>query len=85
MKPHELALAIKELSPDAEFTFEETNLDSLVYLVEPAKKPTKAQILAKVEEMKIAEENQLNERKAKKQILLDRLGITSEEANLLLS
>ena len=71
-----LAKAIRHLKPTAEFSLIDGNYDTIKWDVLEGKAPTKAEIASATEEIKA------NEAKA---ALLERLGITAEEAALLLS
>lgn len=76
--------AIKELSPDAEFSFSENDLSTLEWHNPKAKRPTDAEILAHCQVIIANLEKEATTKAAEKAALLDRLGITSEEASLLL-
>jgi hypothetical protein len=80
-----LARAIRELSPLAEFSFKEEDLSTLKWDNPKAKRPTDEEILAQysLTETNIAAE--ASQRIVDKEALLKRLGITAEEAALLLS
>ena len=77
--------AIKELSPDAEFAFSEDDLSTLQWHNDTAPRPTDEEILA---HCKVVIKNLEVEKKANaksKAAILDRLGLTADEAALLLS
>jgi len=75
--------AIKELSPNAEFAFSGDDLSTLEWHNSEAIRPTDAEILAHCE---VVIKNLESEKKANaksKAAILDRLGITADEAALL--
>ena len=80
-----LALAIKKLRPSAEFSFIDDNYSTTKWDVLQGDAPTEAEINAAIEQIKADEAQAQLDKAAKKQALLERLGITTEEANLLLS
>jgi hypothetical protein len=85
MTSQELSNAIFYIYPNAQFSFTETDLDSLKWYSKDIEKPSVEAILAAVPLAKTkikADEKELQEQK---QALLDRLGITADEAKLLLS
>jgi len=84
MTPEELSKAIKSLRPTAQFSFIETDYSTIVWDVLEGDAPSLAEIDAAIKQIKSQE---ISEEKAKataKTALLDRLGITAEEAALLL-
>jgi hypothetical protein len=84
MEPIIIAKAIKKLSPEAEFAFSADDLSTLEWHNAKAKRPTDAEILAQCEVVIADLETDATTRAADKAALLDRLGITAEEAALLL-
>ena len=85
MNELQLAAAIKLLKPNAQFSFTEADYSSIKWDVLDGNAPTQAEIDAAIEQVK-ADEAQAEATKAtEKAALLDRLGITAEEAKLLLS
>ena len=80
-----LARAIRELSPTAEFSFQKDDLSTLEWHNSKAKRPTDEEILAQysLTEANIAKE--ASQRIIDKEALLKRLGITADEAALLLA
>lgn len=84
MKAQDITNAIFSIAPNSEFTFQETDLDTLQWHSESAK-PTKAQILKAIENNQIAKAEADAAKAAQKAALLERLGITADEAVLLLS
>lgn len=79
-----LTKAIFQLAPDAEFSFENDDYATINWIVEPASIPTAEEIDAAIEEIKQNEANVNAQNQAAKAALLERLGITAEEAKLLL-
>lgn len=80
----ELAKAIKVLRPTAEFSFIESDYSTIKWDVLEGEAPTQSEIDATIEQIKI---NELTAEEAKavaKAALLERLGITADEAALLL-
>ncbi len=81
MNDLELEAAIRYLQPNAEFSFIEADFDSIVWDKVEGNPPTLAEIQQVLKDIKAQEAA-----KAKaKADLLERLGITSEEAKLLIS
>jgi hypothetical protein len=81
MNDLELEAAIRYLQPNAEFSFTEADFDSIVWDKVEGNPPTLAEIEQALKDIKAQEAA-----KAKaKADLLERLGITSEEAKLLIS
>jgi hypothetical protein len=84
MNGNDLTKAIKHLHPEAEFSFQEADYSTIKWDVLEGDAPSWAEIEAAHLEVLAAEETALAEAAAKRQALLDRLGITAEEARLLL-
>lgn len=85
MNPDILVLAIKELSPEAEFAFTGDDLSTLDWQNKKAPRPTDEEILAHCQVVIENLKNEAETKAAAKAALLNRLGITAEEAVLLLS
>ena len=77
--------AIRELRPESEFTFKEQNYSTIEWIVLEGSAPTQKQIDDKIEEIKIREIQKAEVKAVAKAELLDRLGITEDEAKLLLA
>jgi hypothetical protein len=77
--------AIKELSPDSEFSFTADDLSTLEWHNAKAPRPTDAEILARCEVVIANLESEAITKAAEKAALLQRLGISDAEAKLLLS
>jgi len=77
--------AIRKLKPNSEFSYTNDDYSTIKWDVLDGKAPTQKEIDAAIEEVK-ADEAQAEATKAtQRQAILDRLGITAEEAVLLLS
>ena len=79
-----LVKAINKLKPSAEFSFTDNDYSTIKWDVLDGKPPTQAEIDAAIEQIKIDEAQAEATKVAQKQALLSRLGITEEEAKLLL-
>lgn len=77
--------AIRELRPESEFTFKEQDYLTIEWIVLEGSAPTQKQIDDKIEEIKIREIQEAEVKAAAKAELLNRLGITEDEAKLLLA
>ena len=82
---NDLVKAIKKLKPNSEFSFTDDDYSTIKWDVLDGDAPTQKEIDAAIKEIK-ADEAQAEATKATaKAALLSRLGITAEEAVLLLS
>lgn len=80
-----LVAAIRKLRPNSEFSFQNNDYSTIKWDVLKGDAPTQAEVDAAIEQVK-ADEIVLAKAKAEaKAALLDRLGITAEEARLLLA
>ena len=80
-----LIKAIRKLKPNSEFSFQEDDYSTINWIVLEGTAPTQAEIAVAIEQVK-AEEAQAELTKATaKAALLTQLGITEEQAKLLLS
>jgi len=80
-----LAAAIKKLKPTAQFSFSDNDYSTIKWDVLEGDAPTQTEIDKAIKDIKAQE---IKDEKAKaeaKAELLDRLGITAEEAKLLLA
>jgi hypothetical protein len=77
--------AIKNLTPEAEFTFTEEDYSSITWIKNDGITPTQKQIDDEIKSIKANEAKEAEAAAAAKSAILDRLGITAEEAKLLLS
>lgn len=80
-----LTKAIKRLNPTAEFSFTDDDYSTIKWDVLEGDAPTKKQIDDAIKAVKAEEANQIEANATAKAALLDRLGITEDEAKLLLS
>ena len=80
-----LTKAIKKLKPNAEFSFTDDDYSTIKWDVLEGEAPTQAEIDAAIEQVKADELAEAEAKAAQKAALLDRLGITEEEAQLLLA
>jgi hypothetical protein len=80
-----LVKAIKSLKPGAEFSIVDNDYSTITWDVLEGKAPTQAQIDSEIEKIQAAELAAEAEKAAAKSALLERLGITEEEAKLLLA
>jgi hypothetical protein len=80
-----LSKAIKLLKPEAEFSYTDNDYSSINWIVLEGDAPTQKEIDAAIKEVKANELAEAQAKAAQRQAILDRLGITAEEAQLLLS
>ncbi len=80
-----LSQAIRKLKPNAEFSYSDNDYSTIKWDVLEGDAPTQAEIDAAIEEVKADEIIQTQARIQAKAELLERLGITEDEAKLLLS
>jgi hypothetical protein len=85
MTDQDIVFAIKYLLPDAEFSFTDNDLDSIIWKHPKTGYPTKEQIIAAIEPAKADMATREATKADQKAALLERLGITADEAALLLS
>ena len=80
-----LVRAIKGLRPTAEFSFENDDYSTINWIVLEGEAPTAKEIADEIKKIKATDIASDNDRAASKAALLERLGITEEEAKLLLA
>lgn len=80
-----LARAIFSLRPASEFTFTDEDYSTIQWHRLDGAAPTPEEIESEVERLKIADIEFASQQAIRKSALLNRLGITEEEAQLLLS
>ena len=85
MKELELTRAIRKLKPNAEFSFTNGDYSTIKWDVLEGNAPTQAEINAAIEELKAYEIAAKAKAETDKAALLAKLGITADEARLLLS
>jgi hypothetical protein len=79
-----LIKAINKLKPNAEFSFQEDDYSTVKWDVLEGEAPTQYEIDVAIEQVKADEITEAAAKAAKKAALLERLGITEDEARLLL-
>ena len=77
--------AILKLKPNSEFTYSNRDYSTIQWHVLEGKAPTKTEIEAEIVKIKADEITEAAAKSAAKTALLERLGITADEAALLLS
>jgi hypothetical protein len=77
--------AIRLLKPNSEFVITSNDYQTIEWYAMEGTAPTKAQIDAAIEQVKLNDQNAADAAETQKQAVLDRLGITADEARLLLS
>ena len=80
-----LSRAIKRLKPNAEFSYDNRDYSTIKWDVLDGEAPTQAEIDEAIEQVKADEIAEAEAKATQRQAILDRLGLTSEESNLLLS
>jgi hypothetical protein len=80
-----LQKAILKLRPNSEFVIKDNDYATIEWFVLDGKAPTVAEINVAIEQVKIDEIAEAEAKAQAKAALLDRLGITEDEAKLLLS
>ena len=80
-----LVKAIRKLKPSAEFSFTDDDYSTIKWDVLDGDAPTQKEIDAAIKQIKADELTEAATKAAAKAALLDRLGITEDEAKLLLS
>lgn len=83
MTNEEIRLALANLMPDAKYSLAGDDYSDIVW-VSPEPKPTKAAIEAEIALLPIKLAEAAAEREASRNALLTKLGITADEAKLLL-
>jgi hypothetical protein len=80
-----LSLAIKSLRPDSEFTYQNDDYSTIEWHVLEGEAPSQAEIDAEIAKIKNDEATKAKSDATAKAALLKRLGITADEAKLLLA
>jgi hypothetical protein len=80
-----LSLAIRALVGSDDFAYTGEEYDSIEWIVEPTSKPTSKQVSDKIAALQKADADALASKEAQKAAILERLGLTAEEAKLLIS
>jgi len=76
--------AIRKLKPNSEFVISNDDYKTIEWHVLEGKAPTQAQIDEMIEQIKADEIVEAETKTAQRQAILDRLGLTADEAKLLL-
>lgn len=80
-----LTKAILSLRPDSQFTFSDDDYSTIEWHILDGTAPTKKQVDDEIVRIKANEANEAATKEAAKAALLAKLGITDDEAKLLLS
>jgi hypothetical protein len=80
-----LTQAIKLLKPDSEFVYTDNDYSTINWIVLEGTAPTQAEIDVAIEQVKAEEAQAAATKATAKAALLEQLGITEEQAKLLLS
>lgn len=79
-----LSAAILKLKPTAEFSITDNDYSKINWIILDGEAPTQAEIDSAIEQIKADEITEAATKAAQKQAVLDRLGLTADEAKLLL-
>jgi hypothetical protein len=79
-----LVRAIRKLKPTAEFSFQENDYSTIKWDVLEGDAPTQTEIDTAIEQVKADEIAEAQTKATKREALLSKLGITEEEARILL-
>ena len=82
---NDLVKAIRKLKPNSEFSFSNNDYSTIKWIVLEGQAPTQAEIDAAVEQVKANEITEAEAKATQKAALLQRLGISEDEARLLLA
>ena len=85
MELHYLIKSLQKLRPNENFSITENDLNSLIWVNDTVTTPSKSEIEVAIKAVKVEEKAAAEAKAAQRKAILDRLGITSEEAALLLS
>ncbi len=80
-----LAKAIRKLKPTAEFVITNNDYSTIIWHILDGEAPTQTEIDAAIEQIKADEKAEVEAKAQAKAALLAQLGITEEQAKLLLS
>lgn len=80
----DLAKAIKLLHPEAEFSYTDNDYSTIKWDVLEGNAPTQKEIDAAIKTVQANEIAEAETKAAQRQVILDRLGLTVDEAKLLL-
>ena len=76
--------AIRKLKPTAEFSFQEENYSTIKWDVLEGDAPTQKEIDATIKEIKANEKVEAEAKEAARQAILDRLGLSADELQIIL-
>jgi hypothetical protein len=79
-----LSNAIKNLKPTAEFSYQENDYSTINWIVLEGDAPTKKEVDDEIKRIKATEVTDAQAKETTRQALLTRLGLTEEEARILL-
>ena len=85
MNSYYLSLAIQKLRPNSQFSFQENDYSTIKWDVLEGNAPTQSEINIAIEQVKSDEITEAEAKATAKAALLLQLGITEEQARLLLS
>jgi hypothetical protein len=85
MTSDELSKAIKSLRPTAQFSFIESDYSTITWDVLDGEAPSYKELEAALEKIKADEAKEITVKSTARESLLEKLGITEDEAKLLLS
>jgi hypothetical protein len=85
MNSYYLSLAIQKLRPNSQFSFQEDDYSTIKWDVLEGNAPTQSEINIAIEQVKADEITEAEAKATAKAALLEQLGITEEQARLLLS
>lgn len=81
---NDLTKAIKKLRPNAEFSFIDNDYSTIKWDVLDGDAPTQAEIDKAIKQIKADEVVEAKTKETQRQAILDRLGLTADEAKLIL-
>lgn len=79
-----LVAAIRKLKPNSEFSFSNDDYSTIKWDVLEGDAPSQDEIDAAIKAVKAEEKAEIKAKAAQRQAILDKLGLTSDEAKLLL-
>ena len=79
-----LAKAIQNLKPGAEFSYQEDDYSTINWVTLDGDAPTKKQVDDEIKRIKAAEVIEVAAKATQRQAILDRIGLTADEAKLIL-
>jgi hypothetical protein len=79
-----LSIAIQNLKPNSEFTYQENDYSTVNWIVLDGNAPTQKQIDDEIKKIKAAEIVDLKAKQTAKAAILDRIGLTADELKMIL-